>query len=150
VRDRLKLSPPGERVLDVGAGSGVWSLAMCARSPGTRVTALDLPAVLPGFLDRAERLGLAERIEAIPGDCHSTELHAASVDRIVLANILHLESPAHAAALMARIVPALKRGGELVVIDCLAKEGGARETARAIYALHLAMRTDGGPCASAH
>jgi precorrin-6B methylase 2 len=139
-----KLPPPGERVLDVGAGSGVWSLAMCARSPKAKVYALDLPDVLPAFLHRAASLGLADRVHTIVGDYHSTELCAESFDRIILANVLHLEPPPDAAALIARAANALKSGGELVVIDSLAEDDPSRAPARAIYALHLAMRTDQG------
>ena len=139
-----KLPPPGERVLDIGAGSGVWSLAMCARSPETKVYALDLPAVLPAFLHRALSLGLGDRVQTIAGDYHATELVAASFDRIILANVLHLEPPADAASLVARAATALKPGAELVVIDSLAEDDPTRAPARAIYALHLAMRTSQG------
>jgi hypothetical protein len=34
---------PRERILDVGAGSGVWSLAMAERSDTAHITAIDLP-----------------------------------------------------------------------------------------------------------
>ena len=117
-----RLSPPGERILDIGAGSGVWSLAMCARSPSATLLAVDLPAVLPACLERARSLGLSERVEPMPGDYHSIELPAASFDRIILANVLHLESPADAASLVTRAGHALKPAGELVVIDSLADD----------------------------
>jgi ubiquinone/menaquinone biosynthesis C-methylase UbiE len=144
-----KLPPPGQHVLDVGAGSGVWSLSMCARAPKANVCALDLPDVLPAFLHRAASLGLADRVQTIAGDYHSTKLPAASFDRIVLANVLHLETPADATALIARAASALKPRGELVVIDSLAEDDPARTPAHAIYALHLAMRTQRG-CVHPH
>jgi SAM-dependent methyltransferase len=139
-----KLPPPGPRILDVGAGSGVWSLAMCERTPAARVTAVDLPDVLPGFLDRAEALGLSRRVDTIAGDFHAVELPANGFDRIVLANVLHLEPPARAKSLIAHVAPALKPGGELVVVDALAEGDPEAERGRSIYALHLAMRTDRG------
>src|SRR5262249_46012739 len=40
-----KLGFTPARVLDVGCGSGVWSLAIAERLPDTHVTGLDLPAV---------------------------------------------------------------------------------------------------------
>jgi 2-polyprenyl-3-methyl-5-hydroxy-6-metoxy-1,4-benzoquinol methylase len=139
-----KLPPPGERILDVGAGSGVWSLAMCAHSQTTRVTALDLAEVLPAFVERAAQLGLSSRIDTLPGDFHSIELPAASFDRVVLANVLHLEAASQASSLIGRVAPALRASGELVVVDCFADGRSAHEQARAVYALHLAMRTSEG------
>src|SRR5579875_3271413 len=35
------------RVLDLGAGSGVWSIALAQSSPRVKVTAVDFPGVLP-------------------------------------------------------------------------------------------------------
>ena len=133
------------RILDIGAGSGVWSLAMCARAgDGARVTALDLPAVLPAFSDRARAQGLDNRVDTLAGDYHTVELPTATFERVVLANVLHLEVPTDAAALIARAARSLAPGGDLIVIYCLDAGDSRRDVARAVYALHLAMRTDHG------
>jgi SAM-dependent methyltransferase len=141
---------PRERILDVGAGSGVWSLAMAERSAAAHITAIDLPQVLPAFEQRAERLGLRDRVELVAADYHAMELPSEAFDRVLLANVLHLEPPRSARSLLRRVTAALAPGGELVVIDALAGGDPARDRARSIYALHLAMRTRRGrvhPCA---
>jgi SAM-dependent methyltransferase len=141
-----KRLPGADRILDVGAGSGVWSLAMAERSPQSKVTALDLPDVLAAFLERADAAGLGERVETVAGDFHEADLPAGAFERIVLANVLHLEPAQSAAALIRRVRPALAAGGELVVIDALAEGAGERDLSRTVYALHLAMRTSTGRC----
>src|ERR1700676_3810445 len=50
-------------ILDVGAGSGIWSLSLAERFPQTRVTALDFPHVLQAFQTQAEDMGLSRRID---------------------------------------------------------------------------------------
>jgi SAM-dependent methyltransferase len=135
---------PRERILDVGAGSGVWSLAMAQRSAAAHITAIDLPQVLPAFEERAERLGLRGRVELVAADYHAMELPSEAFDRVLLANVLHLEPPRSARSLVRRVAAALAPGGELVVIDALAGGDPARDRARSIYALHLAMRTRRG------
>jgi ubiquinone/menaquinone biosynthesis C-methylase UbiE len=135
---------PCERILDVGAGSGVWSLAMAERSDTAHITAIDLPQVLPAFEERAERLGLRDRTKLVAADYHSIELPSQAFDRVLLANVLHLEPPRSARSLLRRVTPALAPGGELVVIDVLVEGDPARDRARSIYALHLAMRTRQG------
>ncbi|MCC6749283.1 MAG: class I SAM-dependent methyltransferase [Deltaproteobacteria bacterium] len=129
-------------ILDVGAGSGVWSLAMATRSPGARVTALELPEVLPRFFERAATLGLRDRVDGIAASYFEARPEG-RFDRVVLANVLHLETPADARALVARAASWLSPEGELVVIDCVG-EGEAHEPSRSLYALHLAMRTARG------
>ncbi len=132
------------QILDVGAGSGIWSLAMAEHYPHARVTALDLPGVLPAFRLQAEHLGLADRTLTLAGDFHQVELPPQRFDRVVLANVLHLEPPAQAAALIRRVAASLVNGGDLVIVDMLGDGTAAGERARAIYALHLALRTRQG------
>jgi ubiquinone/menaquinone biosynthesis C-methylase UbiE len=139
----VELQPPGS-ILDVGAGSGVWSLAMCERSSITRVTAVDLPDVLPAFLARATELGLGDRVATIGGDYKAVELPGRSFDRVVLANVLHLETPREARALIAHVAPAIRSGGELVVVDALAEGEPLAARSVSLYAIHLAMRTASG------
>jgi ubiquinone/menaquinone biosynthesis C-methylase UbiE len=131
-------------ILDVGAGSGIWSLAMAERSPQTRVTGLDFPHVLQAFHAQAEDMGLSHRTDTIAGDFHTVNIPPHSFDCIVLANVLHLEPPEQAAALIYRIRPGLCAGGKLVIVDMIGNGQPERERSRAIYALHLALRTEQG------
>jgi len=139
--DRLPGSP--RRILDVGAGSGVWSLAMAERT-GAHVTALDLPGVAEVFLELAARRGMADRTSALTGDFHEVRPPAGAFDRAVLANVVHLEPSARARALIARTAETLGPGGDLVVIEPVMQDTPTQRRAAAVYALHLVMRTRDG------
>ncbi len=132
------------QILDVGAGSGIWSLTIAERHPQARVTALDFPTVLQAFRAQAEHMGLADRVETLAGDVHVLDLPRHWFDRIVLANVLHLEPPAQAAALIRRVAASLIDGGDLVLVEMLGDGTLSGERARAIYGLHLALRTRQG------
>ena len=142
--DALDADEPVEAILDVGAGSAVWSLALLERHPGARLTALDLPSVVPSVRARAERLGLAERVEILEGDFHRVDVPRRRFDRVVLANVLHLEPANAARALLARWAGALRPGGRLVIVDQMADDTPEHDRARAAYALYLALRVTGG------
>ena len=143
---QLAMKLPGRpaHILDVGAGSGIWSLAMAERHAATRVTALDFPTVLQAFRLQAEHMGLSDRIGLLPGDFHGVTIPEDRFDRIVLANVLHLEPPEQAASLIGRVATTLIRGGDLVIVDTLGDGTPVGERAQAIYALHLALRTRDG------
>ncbi len=134
--------PHGVEVLDVGAGSGVWSLEIAARSGGV-ATALDLAEVLERFRERAASKGLGDRAKTIAGSYHQAAVPGGAFDAAVLANVLHLETAPQAEALVARVAPAVKRNGAMIVVDMI--EDGSQAEARmgASYALHLALRVPG-------
>ncbi len=123
----------------------MWSLQLAARFSAATVTGQDLPKVLEeSFLPRAAAEGLSERVRTLPGDMQTVALPAAQYDLIVVANVLRLEPAERAARLIARLVPALAPGGALLIIDAIAGGTPERERARALYALHLAIRSTEG------
>ncbi len=137
--------PPGAHVLDVGAGSGVWSLALAARAPDRRVTAIDLPGVLDVFTEHACRAGLGGRADVLQGDFWEVAVPAGAYDAVILANVLHLESEDVAMALVRRFACALRPGGAFVVVDAMSDGSALGDQRVAAYALHLALRTRGRP-----
>jgi tRNA1(Val) A37 N6-methylase TrmN6 len=59
----------GERVLEIGAGTGAAALCLARRVEGVLVHGLELQRDLAGLLaDNAAANGLAERVLAVPGD----------------------------------------------------------------------------------
>lgn len=137
------VGPARGPILDVGAGTGVWSLAMASLDPESTVTALDGKETCDIFLSRATERGLADRVDTLPGDYHELALPKASFARIVLGNVLHLESPDRAATLVSRLRPALRPGGSLVVVDAIRDGAPDRALELAVYRLHLTMRVEG-------
>jgi len=133
----------GLSILDVGAGSGVWSLTMAAGDPSSRVSCLDWPAVLPVAEHFAQQMGVRERLELLPGDYHEVDLGESRYDLVILGNVTHLEDLDGNRTLFRRAHRALRSGGEIVVVDVLSHNRAAALTG-ALYALGLALRTTRG------
>lgn len=137
----MRIAGHPTRILDVGCGSGVWSLLIAAQHPQAEVTGLDFPTILDVFAARAQQLGLAARACRLPGDMHVLELPEDAYDLVILANVLRLESEERAQRLVTRVSRALRRGGRLLVIDAMAVDTPAKQLLRNIYALSLYLRT---------
>ena len=130
-------------ILDLGAGSAVWSLTMARRDESSTVTAVDWPAVLAVATSTAERFGLADRLTTLPGNFHQVELPAAAFDLAILGNVTHLESREGNLDVMKRARTSLRTGGRIVIFDVFPGQSKG-DLNRTLYALGLALRTESG------
>ena len=62
------------RILDLGAGSGVWGIALAEGAPKVQVTAVDWPEVLAIARRRAADHGLADRFSWVEGNFFEVSL----------------------------------------------------------------------------
>ena len=108
---------PGERVLIVGAGTG---LDLEFIPPGVSITATDLtPAMLARLRKRAARLGL--KVDARVMDGQSLEFPEGSFDAVILHLIVAvIPDPVRCVCEAARV---LRTGGRAVILDKFAPEG---------------------------
>jgi SAM-dependent methyltransferase len=137
-----RLARPHLRVLDLGAGAAPWSLAVVAKEPSCRVTAVDLPAVLPATRRAVEAAGRAGRFEYLAADLFRIELPKEAFDLAVLGNVCHLFGPQDNQRLLLQLFHALRPDGTVAIIDSLRHETAQRE--QAIYALGLLLRAPEG------
>ena len=56
------------RLLDVGGGTGSWSIAAVRAHPGSAATVVELPVVAAVAKTRVAEAGLGDRIEVVTGD----------------------------------------------------------------------------------
>ena len=132
----------GPKILDVGAGSAVWSLTIAEMDADAHVTAIDRPSVLEVAMAKAELCGAADRFTPMPGDYHEVSLEDEAYDLIIVANVTHIETPDGNNALMKKLYPALKPKGLIAVIDVMPGDKGRCQAA--LYAIGLALRTENG------
>jgi len=136
--------PVGANILDVGAGSGVWSLALVAMDPSAKVTAVDRPAVLERTKAYFGAAGKAARLTTIAGGWKSAALPPASFDVVILANVCHLESSEDAAIMVQRFQKVLHPDGILLIIDTFPDQKKRESLHVQLSRLRLGLRTHKG------
>lgn len=131
-------------VLDVGAGAAPWSIALARTDPAVRVTALDVPEVLPATRRAVRAAGLTGRFHFQAADVFATEFPPAAYDLILLGNVCHLFDAETNRALLDRLRPALRAGGRLAIVDTLPSDEPEVRGELSLYALGLRARTQAG------
>jgi ubiquinone/menaquinone biosynthesis C-methylase UbiE len=105
-------------VLDIGAGSGYFSLAIAKKLNTGYVICLDLSEEMLHVLKKkAKKKGLEDRIQIINSDASSIELKDKSVDLIVSNFVLHEFSDSE--IIIKEIIRVLKPNGFLIIVDFL-------------------------------
>ena len=138
LRQLEKRIRPGDRVLDVGSGSGVLSIAAVLRG-ASRATGIDIdPETLGNARENARLNGVADRV-----DLHAGRLDHPAVSgryRVVVSNI----SAASLTAMLPGFAAHLHPGGELILSGLLIEEAGSFEASLASGGFSLIERETQG------
>lgn len=121
-------------LLDLGGGSGAFSIELARRHPALTTTVIDFPSVATVARSIVAEEGVEDRVRVLPGDLWSAAWPAA--DGVLLSYVLSSYPAASAADLLRRIHAHLPVGGRILIHD-FALEGdreGARNTALWFFA----------------
>jgi 2-hydroxy-4-(methylsulfanyl)butanoate S-methyltransferase len=105
-----------ERLLDVGGGSGAYTLAFCAANPQLKATILDFPQTVETAKRYAREAGLTDRVAHLAGNAITTEWPARH-DVVLMSYVWSAVGGADAAVLARRAFDALPSGGLVLVHD---------------------------------
>ncbi len=131
------------RLLDIGGGSGTYTIAFLRREPGLRAVIFDLADVIPMAKERLSSEGLLERVELQPGDFYSDELPK-GCDLALLSAIIHQNSYKQNVELFAKIFRALDPGGALLIRDHIMSGERTWPPQGALFAINMLVNTRGG------
>ena len=131
------------QVLDLAAGSGVWSVALAQQSPHVRVTALDWPGVIPITRKVTARHGVADRYQFVAGDLREANFgsgHAIAT----LGHILHSEGEQRSQQLLKKTFDALAPGGTIAIAEILVDADRNGPLPALIFAVNMLVNSDQG------
>jgi len=131
------------QLLDIGGGSGTYTIAFLKRNPKMTAVLFDLKRVIPMARERLRAEGLLQRVRLAAGDFYRDELPP-GCNLALLSAIIHQNSPAENLALFRKIRRALDPGGAILIRDHIMDESRTNPPAGALFALNMLVNTDGG------
>jgi SAM-dependent methyltransferase len=130
-------------LLDIGGGSGTYTIAFLRQNPEMQATIFDLKAVIPLAEERLKQEGLLSRVKLVAGDFYQDELPP-GCDLALLSAIIHQNSPQENLDLYGKIHRALLPGGVLLIRDHIMDEARLNPPAGAMFAINMLVNTRGG------
>jgi SAM-dependent methyltransferase len=145
LRDALGLADVSApvSVLDLGAGSGVWGIALAQASPHVTVRAVDWPDVLPVTRRVFDRFGLADRLTTVGGDLADADFGTGH-QVATIGQILHSEGIERSRALLRRTHAALAPGGTVAIAEFLVDADRRGPMNGLIFAVNMLVNTEAG------
>jgi len=130
-------------VLDLAAGSGVWSVALAQSGRNVCVTAVDWPEVIPITRSSVVRLGLAEQYSFSEGDLLEADFGSGH-NVATLGHILHSEGAGRSKALLKKTFDALAPGATIAIAEFLVNADRTGPMNGLIFAVNMLVNTDEG------
>jgi SAM-dependent methyltransferase len=132
-------------VLDVGGGSGAYSMSFVSRKPDIEAIVFDLPNVIPITKKFIEKEGFANKIQTYTGDYTKDDLPN-GFDLVFLSAIIHSNSLEVNRDLIKKCFGALNENGRIIIQDWIMNNDRTQPTSGAIFAINMLVGTEAGDC----
>lgn len=137
------------RVLDIAAGHGLFGIAVAKQNPQARIVAVDWAPVLEVARANAEKAGVGDRFEALPGSAFDVDF-GGPYGIALLTNFLHHFDRATCIGLLRKVHAALGSGGRVGILDFVPNEDRVSPPMAAGFSLVMLATTPSGDAYTLH
>lgn len=131
-----------KRLLDVGGGSGVYSIELAKSYPELRCTVLELASVCHWVGPYVERAGVADRVGTVALDMFRQDWPT-GFDAVLFSNVFHDWPRRTCLELARRAFSSLEPGGTINVHEMLLDDDGNGPREAAAFGVHMVTGTRG-------
>lgn len=131
------------KLLDIGGGSGTYTIAFLKKNPQLQATLFDMDNVTAMARERLESEGFIDRTVLVAGDFYKDELQK-GCDLALLSAIIHQNSPEENLELYRKIFRVLEPGGMLIIRDHIMDDARTWPSEGALFAINMLVNTRGG------
>ncbi|MGP8250607.1 MAG: methyltransferase [Terracidiphilus sp.] len=139
----LKGSNEPMRVLDIAAGHGLFGIEIAKQNRNAHVTGLDWAPVLRVALKNAEKAGVQDRYDMLPGSAFEVN-YGGPYDVVLLTNFLHHFDKPTNVGLLKKVRAALKPGGCAATLEFVPNPDRVSPPMPAAFAMTMLTTTADG------
>lgn len=134
---------PYHHLLDLGGGSGVYSIEACRQNDDLRATVFDAPNVCMVTREFVEKAGLSGRIDTVGGDFTRDPLPQGA-DVVLLCGNLHAYDSNTAKRVIRKAYDVLPAGGGMILCDYMINAERTGPAVAAFLSLSMNFRAGAG------
>jgi predicted O-methyltransferase YrrM len=131
--------------LDIGGGSGAYSMEFVSKKPEIEATIFDLPNVVPITKKFIEKEGFSDKVKTHAGD-YTTDNLPKGFDLVFLSAIIHSNSLEINQELIKKCFYSLNKNGKIVIQDWIMNGDRTQPVSGAIFAINMLVGTEAGDC----
>ena len=131
------------KVLDIAAGHGLFGIAIAKANPQAQVVAQDWSSVLDVAKENAQKAGVANRFQTVPGSAFEAKL-GDDYDLVLLTNFLHHFDVPTCENLLRKVHAALKPGGRVATLEFVPNEDRVSPPLPAMFSIMMLSTTARG------
>lgn len=132
-----------QKMLDIGGGSGAYSIAFAQANPELKAEVFDLADVTSIAQRHVDEAGLSDRVTTRVGDLHTDDF-GNGYDLVLISAICHMNSPEENVDLLRKSFDALSSGGRVVIQDFILTPDKTAPVSAALFALNMLVGTRAG------
>ncbi len=132
-----------KKMLDLGGGSGAFSMGFINANKEISAVLFDLPNVIPISKKYIDFAGLNEKYLFIEGD-YLTDDFGSEYDLIFLSAIIHINSFDENKKLIGKCAESLNKDGMIIINDFIMEEDRVKPENGALFALNMLVSTGAG------
>lgn len=130
-------------LLDLGAGSGAYSIMVAKKYPNLKVILFDFPHVCEVADEFVRELGASADVTTYAGDFTTDELPEGA-DVVLLGNVLPHRNEEKNRILLQKVYDYLPTGGMLIIVELLLDEDKSGPLSATLFGLHMLMVSQDG------
>ncbi len=134
-----------QSVLDIGGGSGAYSMEFISKKSELQATVFDLPNVVPITRKFIDKEGFSSTIKTHTGDYTTDELPK-GFDLVFLSAVIHSNPLEVNRDLIRKCYSALNKNGKIIIMDWIMNKDRTQPLTGAVFAINMLVGTEAGDC----